>query len=342
MPSDVPERLLLIQLRHLGDVVLTSALLQDLREAFPSARIDFLTGPTSAVLLRGNPFATDVLVYDRNHPLRTARQVRSRRYQWIFDAQSSPRSGPLVLFSGALRRVGWRVSVPWRLVFTETVERGGSAGYAVVDRQRLLQAMQVPVVPRRPRLYLEEVERARGETDITALGLPAGAPRVGFVLSTGNPPSAWPVERYAELAKRLAGDGVAPIMLGTVGDEDLVARGIALAQGAFRADVPELRRFLGVVAALDVLVTGDTGPAHLAMALDVPTVTLYGPSYAAYWNPGLPTSVAVNSPRTRCSACASGGRRTNAGHTCMLEIEVGAVRSRVLELVAATSPRRLS
>lgn len=341
MPTDVPERLLLIQLRQLGDVLLTSALLEDLRAAFPASHIDFLTGIKPAELLRGNPFVSDVIRYERDHPLRTSWRVRLRRYQWVIDVQSSPRSAPVVLFSGAHRRVGWGISGPWRLVFTDRVPREPS-GYAVLDRQRLLEQLDVPVAPRRPRLYLEAAERARGEADVHSLGTPAGAPRVGLVLSAGAPGLVWPVECYAELATRLAADGVAPVVVRTHGDEDAVARCLALSAGALRADVPELRRFLGFVAALDLLVSADTGPAHMAMALDVPSVTLYGPTHALHWNPGLPTTAAVSSPRARCVRCARGSRRTARGHTCMLEIDVGPVHVRVLELLAATASRRQS
>lgn len=343
MPSDVPERLLLIQLRQLGDVLLTSALLEDLRAAFPASHIDFLTGIKPAELLRGNPFVSDVILHDQDHPLGTPWRVRSRRYRWVIDVQSSPRSAQAVLGSGAHRRVGWGISGPWRLVYTDRVPRTRwPSGYVVRERQRLLEQLDVPVAPRRPRLYLEAAERARGEDDVRSLGTPAGAPRVGLVLSAGAPGNVWPVERYAELATRLAADGVAPVVVRTHGDEDAVARCLALAGGALRADVPELRRFLGFVAALDLLVSADTGPAHMAMALDVPTVTLYGPTHALHWNPGLPTTAAVGSPRARCVGCARGRRRTAGGHTCMLEIDVGPVHARVLELLAATASRRQS
>ena len=162
---------------------------------------------------------------------------------------------------------------------------------------------------------------------------------MGLVLSAGSPPSIWPVERFAALATRLAADGIAPIVLRTRGDEDAVARCVSMAAGAIRMDAPDLRRFLGVLSALDVLVSADTGPAHMAMALDVATVTLYGPTPADHWNPGLPTTAAVSASRTSCPACASGLRRNATSHRCMLEIEVEAVYARVRAMLSAAPAR---
>ena len=340
MRVEPPGRILLIQLQQLGDVLLTSPLLVDLRAAFPSAQIDYLTSVRAASLLEGNPHPTDVIRYDRARALRMLWLVRSRRYDCVVDAQSSPRSAQVVLASGARRRIGWGISGPWRLVYTDRVRRDREPpGYVVRERQRLLQPLDIPVADRQPQLYLDPTERAAGKAEVQALDIPAAAPCVGLVLSAGSPPSVWPVERFAALAMRLAADGMVPVVLCTRGDEDAVGRCVAMAPAAFRVDAPELRRFLGILSALDVLVCGDTGPAHMAMALDVPTVTLYGPTHARHWNPGLPTTAAVSSPRTSCPACAGGLRRNAASHRCMLEITVEAVYTRIHELMSLARAR---
>jgi ADP-heptose:LPS heptosyltransferase len=160
---------------------------------------------------------------------------------------------------------------------------------------------------------------------------------VGLVLSAGSPPSVWPVDRFADLATRLQREGIAPVVLRTFGDEASVARFESIASGVPRADAPEIRRFLGLLSALDLVVCANSGPAHFAMALGVPTVTLYGPTYARHWSPDLPIAGVVSSPRKHCAACARGAKRTAAEHTCMLEITVDAVHEQVRALLAATS-----
>jgi ADP-heptose:LPS heptosyltransferase len=102
-----PERILVIQLQQLGDVLLTAPLLEDLREAFPAATIDFLTRPLAADLLEGNPFASNIVRYDGRRPVGMLRDIRARGYGMLFDFQSNGRSAAIVLASGAPRRVGW-------------------------------------------------------------------------------------------------------------------------------------------------------------------------------------------------------------------------------------------
>jgi len=304
-------------------VLLTSTLLEDLRRAYPAAQIDFLTSPRAVPLLDGNPWPTTVMVPDQRGPLRAMRQIRARRYDWIIDSQTSPASARLVLLSGARRRLGWDISGPWRVAYNERISRkpGPRPRYVVRQRQEFLERLGVTPMASRPKVFLAEAERAAGAADLAALEIPPGRPLVGLVLSAGSPYSRWPVDRFAQVARQLLEDGAVPLVLETPVDGDDAARMVAMAPRTCRLAVPELRRFLAVIAGLRVMVSGDTGPAHMAMALDIPTVTLYGPSRAANWNPGLPSTVAVSSPRRRCDGCARGLRR-NQRHTCMMEIEV--------------------
>ena len=337
-PAGAPQRVLLIQLQQLGDALLTSALLEDLREALPSSQIDFLTRAPGARLLAGNPHASELVVYDAEHPIRMLRTIRSRGYELVIDTQSSPRSAPVVLASGARRRVGYAISGPWRLVYTDRVPRDLDPPYFMVkDRQRLVRQAGLPTRERRLRLYLTPEERAQGQCDLEALGVPAGR-RVGMVLSAGSPTSVWPAERFAELAGRLAAEGYAPVVIRSKGDDEAIARCRALTDAVWVAEGGDLRRFLGLLAALDLMIGGDSGPAKMAAALDVPTVTLYGPTHAKHWDPGLPITVAVSSPRATCVGCARNMRRKAPEHTCMLEIDVDAVLDGVRRLLPA-APR---
>lgn len=341
--TGTPQRILLIQLQQLGDALLTSCLLEDLREAYPAAQIDFLTRPKGAHLLARNPFASEILSYDADHPVRMLRRIRARRYDLVIDAQSSPRSAQVVLASGARRRIGYAVSGPWKLVYTDRVPRDLDPPYFMVrDRQRLAQQAGVPVKERRLRLYLTEEERVRGRADAEAIGTAPGLPRVAMVLSAGSPQSVWPVERFAALAEALVEDGFAPVVIRTHGDDAAIARCRELTDSIRVADAKDLRRFTSLIAALDLLIGADSGPVKMAAALDVPTVTLYGPTHAKHWHPNTAHAVVVSSPRAQCVGCAHGMRRTASEHTCMLEIEVAAVRAAVHRALGAAGARQHS
>jgi ADP-heptose:LPS heptosyltransferase len=125
---------------------------------------------------------------------------------------------------------------------------------------------------------------------------------VAFALVTSSPARDWPIERFAALANALLDVGVTPIVLTAGTPASLAGKMRALCPRAvFVAALDnnrdrEMRRFLGVLAACDVLLSGDTGPAHMADALGVSRVTLYGPTTPDNYAPGLATTVALRTP----------------------------------------------
>lgn len=320
-PAIAPRRILVIQLRRLGDVVVSQPIVEDLHAAFPDAIVDFLTGAEAAPLLREQPHIGTVLAYDRRHAVRMIRLVRARRYDCVVDVQSNSRTAALALFSGARVRVGWDMR-GWGLTYTHRAgRRNPQPTYVVRDRQRLLQAIGVPVSPRDARLVLRPDERRDGELALIARGAPAGAARVGIVLSAGEPSKIWPVERFAAVAGALAAEGICPVIFETPGDAERVSRLRALTRAGIDAPIVDARDFLRMLSACDAFLSGDTGPSHMAMALDVPSVTIYGPRPPALWNPGRPTTLALWAGGVGCCEL----NQCVLDNACMKAVSTGAV-----------------
>jgi ADP-heptose:LPS heptosyltransferase len=286
-----PRQVLLVQLRRLGDVVLTTALLEDLRRAFPHTPVDFLVGDRAAPLLEHHPLIRERLVYDREHPIRSWRAVRRRGYDWIVDPQSSPRTGPLALVSGSPVRAGFAVR-GWGWVYTHRLPRAGRpVEYVARERQRLLEILGVRVGPVRTSLALTVQERASGRDLLASRGIRADAPVVGLVLSAGESAKEWPPGHFAMLADGLVWSGIQAVLFEMPGDSERVARASQRSDAIARIPVPDLRHFMSALAACDVLVSADTGPAHIATALRVPRVTIFGPEPPAAWAPADDASV---------------------------------------------------
>ncbi len=339
LPSP-PRRVLIIQLRRFGDVVLTTALFEDLRRSLPSVPVDFLVGAAAAPMLEHHPLIAERIVYDAEHPFRMWGAIRSRKYDWIIDVQSSPRTAPLTLFSGARKRVGWDVR-GWAWVYTHRLARGGRAHeYVVRQRQRLLELVGVQVHRSRPRLYLTDAERLQGEQDVMSAGVPHASPRVGLLLSTAKSANAWNVAGFADVADALSADGVTPVVFSTRGDDALVREMKRAAPRSVIVPELEIRRFLGALAACQVLVSGDTGPAHMAAALDVPTVTIFGATSPTHWNAGLSTTLVVRDTSVPCLECQHDA--CPIGHDCMHGVTAAAVLARVRELLGRPELFQLS
>ncbi|HSJ65967.1 MAG TPA: glycosyltransferase family 9 protein [Gemmatimonadaceae bacterium] len=337
IPSESPDRILLIQLRRLGDVILATGILEDLRRAFPRARLDFLTSPLSAQLLRHHPLIDELLVYDRSRPLAEARRIRARRYDWVIDGQGSPTTARLTRLSGARVRAGWGVRV-WHRLYTHVLPRSGlPVVYVVRERQRFLEMLGVPIGEPRTRLVVSPDELRSAEEALRGAGVPDGVPRVALVLSVSEPIREWPAERFAELAHALRAEGVAPVLLENPDDAEKLRR--------FRRrapDIPVVRAFdlrllLGALARCHVLVSGDTGPAHMATALGVPRVTLYGPTEPVQWNPQLPTTTILVDEAV--AVMRARDRRKHTDHPGLVGIPVAAVKDAVRHQLAERGER---
>lgn len=294
-----PRRVLLIQIRRLGDVVLSTALLEDLHRAFPGARLDYLVGAAAAPLLAGHPLIHERIVLDPTRTRAMWREIRSRHYDWVIDVQGNLRTALVARASGAPVRVGWR-SGAWPLWYTHACARRDSGEYVVRDRQRLLELVGVPAGPPRPRMHLSREEREVGERIARAAGASPDAPRVGFVITTSEPLKDWRAEGFGAVARALADTGVTPIIFElTAADAERSPSVCAAAPSAVVVPARDLRLFSSVLSTCRVLVSGDTGPAHMADALGVPRVTIFGATAPAAWCPGLPTTVAVAGARAR-------------------------------------------
>jgi ADP-heptose:LPS heptosyltransferase len=286
-----PRQVLIMQLRRLGDVVLTTALLEDLHRAFPHTPVDFLVGDRAAPLLEHHPLIRERLIYDRAHPTHTWRTVRNRRYDWIVDPQSSPRTAPLALGSGALVRAGFAVR-GWGWVYTHRLPRAGRAiEYVPRERQRLLEMLGISVGPARTSLTLTAEERAAGRELLAANGVRADARVVACVLSAGEAAKEWPPAHFAMLADLCARAAIQVVLFEMPGDAEKASRASAASRELVRIPVPDLRDFMSALSTCDVLVSGDTGPAHIATALRVPRVTIFGPEPPAAWAPPNDASV---------------------------------------------------
>jgi lipopolysaccharide heptosyltransferase II len=274
---DEPTRILVIQLKRAGDVIITTPVLEMLRGRFPSAQIDFLVDPHFSIVLENNPYLNNIVRFDQKRPWKTYAYVRRTRYDWVVDFQSSPRSVPLVLFSGARVKAGYRVKF-WGNFFTHAMRRPGrelmSEGKGALLR---LLADFAPGHPDR-RIFLTEKER-EGAAALFPKGFEK--PWIGFVPPHRHSSRRWPGTYFAALAAQLEKENY-PVALFCGPGERTYIEGIRAsvpqAKNVFVIEPDTLRDFAAALEHCRLIVTNDNGPMHLAIAVGKPTVVLFGPT----------------------------------------------------------------
>jgi lipopolysaccharide heptosyltransferase II len=277
--------------------------------------------------------------------LAQARSWRSRRYDLAVNFEPDIRSNLLTWLSGAPRRVGY--SSGGGGAFLTDATPYAPRDHVSVNARRLISraAGRTPPGPDRdleyfPRLIppQDAIGRAR-----TVLGT-TKRPLIGVHASGGRASKQWHVDRFATVARHLARERGATIVLtGSAADRPIVDQvrrvldGLDFIDACGGLDLPALAALL---ADLDLLVTGDTGPMHLAAAMGTPVVALFGPSDPRRYGPLTEDAriLRVDLPCAPCGQVRLPPERCR-GHVpeCMDGISVAMVIAAVDELLQSTS-----
>ena len=101
-----PQKILLCIIKDIGDVLLTTPMAEVLHANYPEAKIDLLATSVCAPVAKNNPFINEIVIYDKNAPLKMICEIRKRKYDWVLDFLSNPRSAILTFLSGAKLKAG--------------------------------------------------------------------------------------------------------------------------------------------------------------------------------------------------------------------------------------------
>lgn len=285
---DAIRRVVVTRLRWLGDVVMSTPMLEALREALPQARIEYLTNIAFAPVLERHPACDRVLTVERKGGWRRLRRtlgdLRGPRVDWCFDTFGNPRSAILVALASPRSSVGPRRGIRSRL-YTHSVRNHPDVRSAVRRQLDLLTPLLGRVETRHTTLYVspdEQVGAAR------RFGLDPGANVAILHPGATRAERAWPGDRWPDLIEELQ-ERIPDLKARFVtqpGWENTVRQIVARCTGdVARLPVLPLREFMGLLANASLYIGNDGGTLHTAVAMRVPTVGLLGRSEKAVWFP---------------------------------------------------------
>lgn len=294
------QKILLIRLRLIGDVVFTTPAVAALRARFPDASLTYLVERAAEPVVRHNPHLDRVIVVERprglsriTYDLRLARTLRRERFDVVVDFHGGPRSAWLTFASGAPRRVGY--DLPGRsLIYTDRLPWTRSLvppRHSVRNQWDLLTPLGI-AAPENGDPPVEMPPDAQALATVDArlrdAGVGPGDRVIVIHVSAGNPFRRWPAEHFATLAAALVRDEASRRIIITSGPSeaaaaDQVAAGAQASAGTAGArilrcgefDLSELRV---LVARAALYIGGDTGPLHIAGTTATPIVALFGPT----------------------------------------------------------------
>jgi heptosyltransferase-2 len=353
------ERIVVRGANWVGDAVMTIPALRQIRRLFPNAHVTLATRPWAKGLFSGADFLDDLLVHEGSGLRSVVQQVRQWRKRSFDLAVLLPNSLETALVASLARvplRIGYAtdgrqsllthpLAVPeWRATKHEVFYY-----LNIVAQLEWLIKHEQTFLDTQPDGSLEvssgRKSAARDFLRAHGVGVETARPLIALCPGSINSRAKrWPTERYAALADRLINELDAEVLLvGSSGEAEVsveVARQMRQ-KPVVLAGKTDLAELVGLLSQVDLLVTNDTGPAHIASALSRPTIVIFGPTNPLTTRPFSPFGEIVREPPD-CAPCML--RDCPIDHRCMTAITpddiFARVRSILLKPESATESQR--
>lgn len=299
------EKILLIRLSSLGDIVLTTPAIRAIRSHHPNAYIAMLVAKQSADILLHNPNLNEIIHFDRlsknkdtGEMYRILRILRQRNFSLSIDFQRKFRTELLMYLSGVNDRVGKGI------LSTVRVPESGNK-HATEHYFDLLHAAGIPAEDRHLEIFLQESERTKACQLFKHEGINDGDLTIGLFPGAGWKLREWMPERFAKIADRLVTNFNAKVVLFGGPNDVLLANQITNTMDELAINFAgklNLRELSSCIEKCDLFISNDTGPMHIATAVDTQTVALFGPGNHIRFQPigDIHTLIRYDVP---CSPC---------------------------------------
>jgi lipopolysaccharide heptosyltransferase II len=321
-----PRRILVIRLDLIGDLVLSLTVVHLLKRTYPDAEIDLLALPSSAKIASSDPALNEIIAYDPNIWRRPQALLRPKNWSalWALRTRLHARQydlavsvfgnwgSVLAVLSGALRRVGF-AGEAYPGFMTDSVpgrhwDDPSSTLHEVDYCLQLAQAAGATITPddRIPHLAVAPQAHQEIEQLLAQEGIQPGNTLIACHVSSNNGQSKrWPIPYWATLIDHLIRDNGASVVL-TGAQNDL-----ALIEHILRrthehpvnlAGKTSLTQLAALLQRADLVITGDSGPMHIAAAVGTPLIAIHGPTNPAHSGPLSPKATVLRSD-IWCSPC---------------------------------------
>ncbi|MDR3709574.1 MAG: glycosyltransferase family 9 protein [Capsulimonadaceae bacterium] len=313
-----------------GDIAMGTPVLSALRSAYPDAHITWVVEPGGSQMIDAHPDVDDILIWHgsfwklltRNgifpaliyYMFKVRRQLLARKYdifisfqpeEWPLFAKAVAAPESIGVFDTFWQYSGATSTSKNVALYRHAFTRADLPAHRADQYRLALRALGLSSdCPSAMSLGYTSEDRDAVGRYLAKAGI-AGAARIALIApKTGWPSKCWPLERYAELSDRLVAAGLNVVLIGGVKDSDALTRvaGAMSKPPLIAAGTLSLREMMALVHRAELVVSGDTGPMHIAAAFGTPFVALFGPTSPDAYAPRS-TSGVVIAKTVPCGPC---------------------------------------
>ncbi len=288
MLKDV-KKILIIQFRPIGDVLLCTPMISLLRKHYLQAHIAFMVEPLAGQILENNPNLDEIIYYrykkdDILGYLKFFRETGKNNWDLVIDAFGTPGTAWATLFSKAPVKVGYDVRIR-KYAYTHRVSTQQPERYSALKKLALLKAIGIDDEIQELTLCLHEAELAYADEYFNSEQIDTSRLTVCCAPASKRESRAWLPNRWAELGDLLMEICEANIILLWGPGEEQLMQVIAESMIAKPYIIPKtnLREMSAIIEKSHCVVSNSSGPGHIAAAVGIPTVTIHGPTTPVTW-----------------------------------------------------------
>lgn len=334
--------ILVLKIGSIGDVVLVTASLKAIRKKYPSSRIFCLVGKESMKVLQNCPYIDGVIPYDYKEGdkgfrsfMRLSKKLRKYRFDKAIDFQNNRKSHWLGFLSFVRESYGYD-NGKWSRLLTRSIKNANKSMPPVAHQFQLLKMIGIH---NKGNEYLElwptatEKEYVQSLLDSEWLGNAQNIVGINIGASAKWQTKNWPLEHMARLCDALAAKNIRVVITGVAGDVPLVQKLLAKTKSkpANMAGKTDILQLAALISRCKVYVTPDSAPLHVAAAMKVPVIALFGPTDSKRHIPPA-KKIIVLEKNMACAPCYSSRCRIMT-HACMEEIQPELVISKIDEFI---------
>ena len=286
------DKILVIKLRYIGDVLLTSPVLKNIRLTYPNARLDILVNPGTAEVLTHNQDIDKVIFVDRGSFIRQLafiRELRRMKYDLVIDLTDSDRSAILTYLSGALMRVGYNSEHRWRgRCYTQIVQANRDKMHTVDYQLEALRLLDIPIKSSELILPLSQKDEDVAEKILTECNLDDGKDIILIHPGARWWFKSWPPEYFARLAGAIQQDlNCHVIFAGSKADQRVASKiqNMMPTKAVSLVGKTTILQLAALLKRCRLFIGNDNGVMHVAAAVETPVISFFGLSSPLLWGP---------------------------------------------------------
>lgn len=282
--------ILVIQLRQLGDILLTTPVLREIKKENPECHLSFLSHPMGRKIITGSPYVDEHILYDEKEgflkQVSFLRGLKNYNFDMVLDFMTNPRSALQTMATSAEKRISFSSSR--NFAYTDIVDRGNDSHYIVNEKFQLLTSAGYSPSSIKLDLPWQETDLAPLYIALQEFSEFEAAPiRIVMSPTHRRVRRQWSLDKYAALADRLVERWHASITwIWGPGEEDVIDEVISKCKElTFKAPATNFHEAAAYIANHDLFIGNSNGPSHVAVAADICSYQLHGHTNLTSWCP---------------------------------------------------------